>query len=68
MKSFEYKSISPADFRVYEARAHQLRAEAAPQRRPRHRVIPEVTNPTPIRLDYAPPTRITRHARHLSRT
>ena len=29
MKSFEYKSISPADFRVYEARAHQLRAEAA---------------------------------------
>ena len=29
MKSFEYKSISPADFRVYEARAHQLRAETA---------------------------------------
>ena len=29
MKSFEYKSISPADFHVYEARAHQLRAEAA---------------------------------------
>ncbi|MGR3291893.1 MAG: RSP_7527 family protein [Paracoccaceae bacterium] len=28
MKSFEYKSISPADFRIYEARAHQLRAEA----------------------------------------
>ena len=28
MKSFEYKSISPADFHVYEARAHQLRAEA----------------------------------------
>ena len=29
MSSFEYKSISPADFRVYERRAHQLRAEAA---------------------------------------
>ncbi len=29
MKSFEYKSISPHDFHVYEARAHQLRAEAA---------------------------------------
>ena len=29
MKSFEYKSISPADFHVYEARAHQLRAETA---------------------------------------
>ncbi|MGR3341823.1 MAG: RSP_7527 family protein [Paracoccaceae bacterium] len=27
MKSFEYKTISPADFRVIEARAHQLRAE-----------------------------------------
>jgi len=29
MKSFEYKSISPADFSVYEARARQLRAETA---------------------------------------
>lgn len=28
MSSFEYKSISPAEFHVYEARAHQLRADA----------------------------------------